>query len=44
MCIRDSLLSKYRPQQPSIACVMKEQVQRQLSLSWGITSLMMRCV
>ena len=35
------LLSKYRPQQPSIACVMKEQVQRQLSLSWGITSLMM---
>ncbi len=35
------LLSKYRPQQPIIACVMKEQVQRQLSLSWGITSLMM---
>ena len=34
-------LSKYRPQQPIIACVMKEQVQRQLSLSWGITSLMM---
>ena len=35
------LLSKYRPQQSIIACVMKEQVQRQLSLSWGITSLMM---
>lgn len=35
------LLSKYRPQQPIIVCVMKEQVQRQLSLSWGITSLMM---
>ena len=35
------LLSKYRPQQPIIACVMDEQVQRQLSLSWGITSLMM---
>ncbi len=35
------LLSKYRPAQPIIACVMDEQVQRQLSLSWGITSLMM---
>ena len=35
------LLSKYRPEQPIIACVMKEQVQRQLSLSWGITPLMM---
>ena len=35
------LLSKYRPQQPIIACVMREQVQRQLSLSWGITSLLM---
>ena len=35
------LLSKYRPAQPIIACVMKEQVQRQLSLSWGITPLMM---
>ena len=35
------LLSKYRPSQPIIACVMKEQVQRQLSLSWGITSLLM---
>ena len=35
------LLSRYRPQQPIIACVMREQVQRQLSLSWGITPLMM---
>ena len=35
------LLSKYRPQQPIIACGMREQVQRQLSLSWGITPLMM---
>ena len=35
------LLSKYRPQQPILACVMREQVQRQLSLSWGITPLMM---
>ena len=35
------LLSKYRPAQPIIACVMKEQVQRQLALSWGITPLMM---
>ena len=35
------LLSKYRPTQPIIACVMNEQVQRQLSLSWGITPLLM---
>ena len=35
------LLSKYRPQQPIIACVMREQVQRQLALSWGIIPLMM---
>ena len=35
------LLSKYRPKQPISACVMDEQVQRQLSLSWGITSLLM---
>ena len=35
------LLSKYRPKQPIIACVMDEQVQRQLSLSWGIISLLM---
>ena len=35
------LLSKYRPAQPIIACVMREQVQRQLAISWGITPLMM---
>ena len=35
------LLSKYRPAQPIIACVMSEQVQRQLAISWGITPLMM---
>ena len=35
------LLSKYRPEPPIIACVMDEQVQRQLALSWGITPLLM---
>ena len=35
------LLSKYRPQQPIIACVMREQVQRQLCLSCGSTPLLM---
>ena len=35
------LLSKYRPEPPIIACVMNEQVQRQLAISWGITPLMM---
>ena len=35
------LLSKYRPAQPIIACVMREEVQRQMALSWGITPLMM---
>ena len=35
------LLSKYRPAQPIIACVMNEQVQRQLAISWGITPLML---
>ena len=35
------LLSKYRPAQSIIACVMNEQVQRQLAISWGITPLMM---
>ena len=35
------LLSKYRPVPPIIACVMSEQVQRQLAISWGITPLMM---
>ncbi len=35
------LLSKYRPVQPIIACVMRERVQRQLAISWGITPLIM---
>ena len=35
------LLSKYRPDQPIIAFVMRPQVQRQLSLSWGIIPLLM---
>ncbi len=35
------LLSKYRPEQPIIACVMQERVRRQLSLSWGIEPVMM---
>lgn len=35
------LLSKYRPDQPIIAFVMRQQVQRQLALSWGITPLLM---
>lgn len=35
------LLSKYRPVQPIIACVMNPQVQRQLSLSWGVIPLIM---
>ena len=35
------LLSKYRPTQPIIACVMRPIIQRQLSLSWGITPLIM---
>lgn len=35
------LLSKYRPAQPIIACVMNEGVRRQLALSWGITPLTM---
>ena len=35
------LLSKYRPAQPIIACVMNEQVQRQLAISWGVTPVMM---
>ena len=35
------LLSKYRPQQPIIACVMDEPVQRQLSLTWGVKPIIM---
>ncbi len=35
------LLCKYRPSTPIIACVMDEQVRRQLALSWGITPIIM---
>lgn len=35
------MLSKYRPETPIIGCVMDEQIARQLSLSWGITPVMM---
>lgn len=35
------LLSKYRPLMPVIACVMDEQVRRQLQLTWGVTTLKM---
>lgn len=38
------LLCKYRPQTPIIACVIGESVYRQLSMSWGITPLMMPMV
>ena len=35
------LLSKVRPQTPIIACVIDEQVQRHLALSWGVTPILM---
>lgn len=35
------LLCKYRPETPIIACVLTPQVYRQLTLSWGITPLLM---
>lgn len=35
------LLCKYRPATPIIACVMTEKVRRHLSLSWGITPVLM---
>ena len=35
------LLSKYRPATDIIACVLTQQVYRQLALSWGITPLCM---
>ncbi len=35
------LLSKYRPSQPIVACVMDHKIERQLALSWGIAPLMM---
>ncbi len=35
------LLCKYRPSTPICACVTDEYVERQLSLSWGISPMMM---
>ena len=35
------LLCKYRPNTPIIACVLTENVARQLSISWGITPVVM---
>ncbi len=34
------LISKYRPETPIIACVMNEEVQRQLCISWGVTPIL----
>ncbi|MCL2874509.1 MAG: pyruvate kinase [Defluviitaleaceae bacterium] len=34
------MISKFRPQCPIIACVTKEQICRQLNLSWGIVPIM----
>lgn len=35
------LVCKYRPSAPIVACVINEQVRRHLSISWGITPMMM---
>ena len=35
------LLSRCRPATPIVACVLDEQVQRQLNIHWGITPLVM---
>ena len=35
------LISRFRPETPIIACVMDEKIQRQLSLTWGVTPLIM---
>lgn len=34
-------ISKYRPETPIVACVMKPEIQRQLALSWGVTPILM---
>lgn len=34
-------ISKYRPETPIVACVMKREIQRQLALSWGVTPILM---
>ena len=38
------LVSKNRPQQPIIACVISESVYRRLALSWGVVPIMMPVV
>lgn len=35
------LISRFRPDTPIIACVMNEDVRRQLALTWGVTPLVM---
>ena len=35
------LISRFRPDTPIIACVMNEDVRRQLALTWGVTPLIM---
>ena len=35
------IISRFRPNAPIIACVLDEDVRRQLSLTWGVTPLMM---
>ncbi len=34
------LLCKYRPATPIVACVLTEQIYRQMALSWGITPVL----
>jgi pyruvate kinase len=35
------LISKYRPETPILACVMQEEIRRQLALVWGVTPILM---
>lgn len=34
-------ISKYRPETPIVACVMRPEVQRQLAIVWGVTPILM---
>lgn len=36
------MISKYRPGCPIIACTTEERVQRQLTLSWGVTPIVVK--
>ncbi|MCF0123284.1 MAG: pyruvate kinase [Ruminiclostridium sp.] len=38
------LISRFRPDTPIIACVMDENVRRQLALTWGVTPIIMEYV